>query len=334
MKNNQAPLISVVMPVYNCEAYVKAAIDSILSQTYTDFEFIIINDGSTDRTLVIVNAYAAQDPRIKVIDQPNGGIVAALNRGIAEAKGEWIFRMDGDDISLPHRFALQVEAINDNPAVVLWGGWCQQINTQGILLKTNKFSARHKALVHRLATLRPFFPHPAAAFRRDGALRSGGYREKYRNSQDADLWLRMADIGELGCVQEVVIRLRKHDMNVSSTKHEFQHIMGMAAVVGYFRRQAGLADPAQMEEGQWQDFLRWITRRMQEDGYFQRWAGWLALYNRWHADPEAHKLRKVRGILTELLTNPLARKGVVKLFYKGESLPRRLAAESEKIFSR
>jgi hypothetical protein len=108
----------------------------------------------------------------------------------------------------------------------------------------------------------------------------------------------------------------------------------MAAVVGYFRRRAGLADPAQMEEGQWQDFLRWVKRRMQEDGFFQRWAGWLALYNCWHADPEAHKLRKLRGIFAELLTNPLARKGLVKLFYKGESLPRRLAAESKKIFSR
>ena len=281
----------------------------------------------------MVNTYRAQDPRIRVIDQPNSGIVTALNRGLAEARGEWIFRMDGDDISLPQRFALQVKAIQSNPAVVVWGGWCQQINAQGIPLKINKVPARNKSLVNRLVTVRPFFAHPSAAIRRDAALRSGGYRERYRNSQDADLWLRLSETGKLGCVQEVVVRLRKHDMNVSATRREFQHALGMAAVIGYFRRRAGLADPAHMEEEEWQDFLRWVKRRMEEEGYFQRWAGWLALSHCWHIDPAANKFRKVRSILRELLTNPLARKGVVKLLFKGESLPRKLAEESKKILA-
>src|SRR4030042_5588162 len=159
--------ISVVMPVYNCAKYVREAIESILNQTYRDFELIIINDGSTDTTCEILNEYAKKDSRIVLIHQPNSGIVVALNRGLNDAKGEWIFRMDGDDISLSHRFEAQIKTIETNPALVLLGGWCQQMNAGSIPLKISKCPTIHESLVRNLETRRSFFAHSSACFKRN-----------------------------------------------------------------------------------------------------------------------------------------------------------------------
>ena len=164
---NRSLFVSVVMPVYNCAEYLKDAIESILVQTFDDFEFIIINDGSTDESPAILNYYASKDARIKVIDQTNQGIVTALNKGLSVAKGEWIFRMDQDDISLPNRFKLQVQLIKKDPTLVLLGGWSQQIDAQGNLLKINKLPAKNNQLINAMEGLRPFFAHPTACFRRD-----------------------------------------------------------------------------------------------------------------------------------------------------------------------
>lgn len=116
-------LISVIMPVFNCEDYLEESIVSILDQTYPYFEFIIINDGSTDQSPEIIKKYANQDDRIIIINQSNSGIVTALNKGIDAARGEWLFRMDGDDVSLPQRFSMQIEEIGKRPGLILLGGW-------------------------------------------------------------------------------------------------------------------------------------------------------------------------------------------------------------------
>jgi glycosyltransferase involved in cell wall biosynthesis len=113
------PLVSVVMPVFNGEKYLREAIDSILNQTFADFEFIIINDGSTDDTLKIIKGY--KDPRIVLISRKNKGLVASLNEGIEKARGKYIARMDADDISLPERFEKQVEYLEGHPDCILLG---------------------------------------------------------------------------------------------------------------------------------------------------------------------------------------------------------------------
>ena len=186
------PLISVVMPVYNCARYVHEAIESILGQTYRNFEFIIVNDGSTDATPEIANEYAARDGRIRVIHQPKSGIAASRNKGITEAGGEWIFNMDGDDISMPHRFAVQMEAVEKNPSLILFGGCCQQINAAGTPVRINKYPVRHKDLVNNLETLRPFFPNSSACYKRSVVLKAGCYRERFQYAEDHDLWLRLS----------------------------------------------------------------------------------------------------------------------------------------------
>ena len=115
------PLISVVLPVYNCGRYVAEAVESILEQTFTDFEFLIIDDGSTDRSLVILNRYASADPRIRLVSRPNTGLVEALNEGLGLA-GEFIVRMDADDVALSDRFEIQVAYLPTPPTWFVSGG--------------------------------------------------------------------------------------------------------------------------------------------------------------------------------------------------------------------
>ena len=328
---NKYPFVSVVMPVYNNAKYLREAIESILKQTFQNFEFIIINDGSTDMSPEILKEYENKDSRIKIINQPNSGIGAAINKGLFEAKGEWVFRMDGDDVALPHRFAVQIGKIKKNPSLALLGGWCQQINSQGIPLKINKYPANHDALVRRLETHRPFFPHPTACFRRHVVMQLGGYRERFRQAQDTDLWLRLVGIGEFACCEDVVLQLRKHEDNVSNLQGHLQQSRSVAARICYFRRKLGLPDPSEMEEEKWKKFLQWVEKRMEEDGYFQRKEGWLILRNRWYANPQANKLKKAIGLVEELISNSLARKAFWNLFRK-ENLAIRLAEVSSKIF--
>ncbi len=120
--------LSVIMPVYNGQDFVSKAIESILGQTFSDFEFIIINDGSTDRTLKILESYQKKDKRIVLLNQENKGIAKSLNRGIAKAKGDYIARQDADDISFPDRLRNQVEFLDNNKDVGFLGCSCEMID--------------------------------------------------------------------------------------------------------------------------------------------------------------------------------------------------------------
>ncbi len=120
--NKNQPKISVVMPIYNCAQYLEEALASLFIQTFSDFEILAINDGSTDGSLKILEKFSKIDNRLRIITQKNAGIVEALNRGINEAKSEYIARMDGDDVSFPNRFADQIKILDKNPDVVLVAG--------------------------------------------------------------------------------------------------------------------------------------------------------------------------------------------------------------------
>jgi glycosyltransferase involved in cell wall biosynthesis len=323
----QSPTISVLMPVCNCEKYLKESIESVLNQTYEDFEFIIIDDGSTDKTLCISNEYANRDKRIKVINQSNSGIVVALNRCLREAKGQWIFRMDGDDIALPQRFSLQVKKIKEDSTLVLLGGWCQQINSKGKPLKVNKYPVKHMKLLRYLETEKPFFPHPTACFRRDIAIRLGGYRERFRHAEDLDLWLRLSRNGRIGCCGKVVLQLRKHNENISSfSAGRPQQIISVAARVCDMRDRRGLSDPSQMEESQWQAFLKWLEQSLEDKGYFQSRQAWQKLWSIWYSVQE-NRTKKLILLLEEILRDPFSM-SYIKWKMEGTNFILKLAEES------
>ena len=211
MKNQ---LLSVVMPVYNGEKYLKKAIDSILDQTYHNFEFIIINDGSTDRTAQILDN--VKDERVQLINQENKGLIFSLSYGISIAKGDWIARMDADDISYPNRFEEQLKYINNDYAVI--GSQANIIDKNDKIYKTTKFELEHDKIISKLLKQKPEIIHPSVLINKSKFILTGGYDCKMLHAEDTDLWLRISRIGKIINVNRPLLALRKHEDNISKIK--------------------------------------------------------------------------------------------------------------------
>ncbi len=195
------PRATVLMCVYNDEQYVGNAIKSILSQTFADFEFLIVNDGSTDGTLAILNSFQASDPRIRVVSYPNSGTTISGNRGLSLARGEYVARLDSDDISLPDRLAIEVDYLDRHPEVALVGGGSYIIDSDGKVIGRRNINPRNLKLALRS---RCFFQQSDVMFRRELVLKLGGYRPKLRNAQDYDLWLRVSEVAEVAKLPNII----------------------------------------------------------------------------------------------------------------------------------
>jgi glycosyltransferase involved in cell wall biosynthesis len=210
------------MPVYNADAYVAAATESILAQTYTEFEFLIIDDGSTDSSLAVVTEYAKADRRIRVISRANRGLITTLNEGLVESRGRYIARMDADDVAMPSRLREQVAFLAANARCVLLGTSFILIDEHG-----NVVSA-WRSLIHDL-TIKHALPvegcicHPTAMYRKSAVLEVGGYREAYVAAEDYDLWRRLAKIGELRNLPEPLLYKRESQTAVSAKLATIQH---------------------------------------------------------------------------------------------------------------
>lgn len=211
MKHHHAPTISVVMSVYNGGSFLRESVESILHQTYKDFEFIIINDGSSDNSSEILHNFANMDSRIRLIERSNRGQTASLNEGILLANGEWIARMDADDISHPQRFAIQLAQLAKHQADIT--GSTLQFLDSLIGLKWY-FPTEHEACKLRLAFRSPF-GHPSVMMRASIA-RALLYNEAFPQSQDYELWTRFAMAGAMmvNCNQPL-LHYRRHSGQVS-----------------------------------------------------------------------------------------------------------------------
>jgi glycosyltransferase involved in cell wall biosynthesis len=212
---SQFPLLSVLMPVYNAQQFVAAAIESILNQSFTDFELLIIDDGSTDRSLSILQRYAVQDSRIRLRSRPNQGFVKTLNELLTQASGELIARMDADDVALPDRFARQVAFLQRYPQVVCVGGAQDWIDEAGRLLRHNHEAEQDSDIQEKLLRGQTAINHPSALMRRSALLQVGGYDELMYPAEDLDLWLRLGEIGALANLPDTVLKYRQHDRSIS-----------------------------------------------------------------------------------------------------------------------
>ena len=237
------PALSVLLPVYNGERFLAEAIESILAQTFTDFEFIIINDGSRDGSSTIIDDYAARDARIRAFHQDNRGLVETLNGGIALARAPLIARMDADDISLPRRFELQIRRFESRPDLAAVGGCIILIDEAGKLIHRIDYPTGGAALRRFLERASPL-AHPAVIMRRDIVCGLGGYRRQYKYAQDYDLWLRMHDAGyAIENVDEPVLHYRQHAEKVSFQHSQQQTLTAFVARLAHRARMAGLPDP-------------------------------------------------------------------------------------------
>lgn len=216
------PQISVVMAVYNGGEYLKLAIESILEQSFTDFEFIIINDGSTDSTPNVLTEYAHRDRRIRIISRENKGLVASLNEGISEARAPLIARMDADDIAYPTRFEKQFDYMQQNTEVVCVGSYYEVIDEEGLELTIAKAPTSDGQIQNALMRGHTVICHPTAMYRTDAVRSIGGYDEKFFLVEDIDLWIRLGEKGELANIPEPLLSYRTNSDSVSTQNGKVQ----------------------------------------------------------------------------------------------------------------
>ncbi len=218
---NKSPKISVILPVYNCELYIKETIDSVLNQTFSDFELLIIDDFSTDKTVSVIKEFS--DDRICLIEkQENSGLINSLNFGISLAKGEYIARMDGDDICLPERFAKQVAFLDKNPAIILCG---TAYKTFGAIEKEIKHSSSHEKIAAQLCLNSPF-GHPTVMGRKS-IFEKHNYSKDFENVEDYELWSRIIFEGQVANLDEILLFYRVHENQVSKIHNDVQRLRNL-----------------------------------------------------------------------------------------------------------
>jgi len=230
--------VSVIMSVYNGERHLRESVDSILNQTFQDFEFIIINDGSKDQSKYILESY--KDERIKLIHHKNMGLTKSLNIGIANAKGKYIARQDADDISEPERLKTQFDFMEANPGVGLTGSRFKLINETGQLIGSSSLPLEDKVIKDMLIEMNQFC-HGSVMIRRDALDKIGLYRDCFKYAQDYDLWLRISEKYKVMNLPELLVCYRMVDNSITSNKMLLQsRYAGLAIKQALLRRQTGV----------------------------------------------------------------------------------------------
>lgn len=231
-----SPKVSIVMSVYNGETYLAEAIDSMLHQSFTDFEFIIVDDGSTDNTGDILNHYQKQDSRIHLIPlEENVGLATALNQGIQQAQGQLIARMDSDDISIPTRLQQQVDYLEAHPDVILLGSQMQVVDHQKNPLFLFEVPQAHSLIIWNLFFGRTF-AHPSVMVRTDILQAVGGYNPDIPVAQDIELWTRLIGQGRFANLPDELLRYRSHDQATSVKKAQQQKNVLQMVLRGILRQ--------------------------------------------------------------------------------------------------
>jgi glycosyltransferase involved in cell wall biosynthesis len=225
------PEVTVLMPVYNGEKYIADAIDSILAQTFTNFEFLIVDDGSTDRTPDIVATYAQADARIKVVHKTNSGIVDALNIGLTLSAGKYIARMDADDIALNNRLQRQVKLLDDNASVVACGSSFSKFGAKAGVVKMPKTDEQCRLF----QLIGSCFAHPSVMLRAE-TLKNNDlrYLNEYLYAEDYKLWTDMSRHGSLINIQEPLLFYRIHSDQTGLNKAEKQRAVHLKIALENF----------------------------------------------------------------------------------------------------
>lgn len=215
-------MISVIMAAYNAEDFIGEAIESVLNQTYPHWELLVVDDGSKDRTQEIVNQYAENDSRVRLIQINHGGASGARNAGLQAAQYPWAAVLDADDVALPERFAVQISAAEADPEIVLWGTYSQDIGPKGELGALHKSGPTSK---EEFQTLRDrgepvVLRNSTILFRRDLALEIGGFDSRLEPCEDLDFWDRLAAHGPVVTLTDNLVLYRRHDGSITNLRFE------------------------------------------------------------------------------------------------------------------
>lgn len=261
--------VTVLMSCYNGEKWLSESIESILSQTFKNFEFLIIDDGSRDRSLQIMKEYEKKDPRIHVESKKNSGLPDSLNFGLQKAKGTWIARLDADDIAEPNRLQKQYDLAMSDPQLILIGSAFLETDQHGHTGKIQYYPAGHKKLKKNLLTKRRFFAHSSSLYHKETVLKAGGYRPRIKKSEDYDLWLRISEMGKMAAIKEPLVRFRTHPDQISHEDSGRRQITdGRVALVSYWLRNMGATDPVEADEESYVRFRSWVQEKIKESGVY------------------------------------------------------------------
>jgi len=279
------PAITVYMPAYNVGKYIRQAAESILAQTFRDLEFIIIDDGSTDDTLGLAKQLAARDTRIRLITRPNAGVSATANEAIALSRGEFVARLDADDIALPQRLEKQLTFLRTNPACVAVGSSVLMIDEEGLPLyvmpdiqfghdKIESAFWRGGWPIHQSATM----------YRRDALHAVGGYRTDLSLHEDHEMFLRLTERGRLENLPEVLLWYRQRPDSLSYAESASSPKI-IAQILSATRRRRGMPEVRQPMATSIEP-----TARRQKLSRYRMWA-WMSLQAR-HVETARKYARK------------------------------------------
>ena len=321
------PMVSVITACYNGSLYLDESIQSILQQTFNNFEFILIDDGSTDSSADIMRKYACKDNRISFYPlQKNVGAAEARNLAVKVARGGWIAILDADDVAFPERLQRQVMYAEKENLLMLGSG-CIEINFSGKQIKEHYYPCCQSKLLKRLELKKAFFPHSSCLYHAGTVKHFGGFNSRFVRSQDVDLWFRLGEAGQIACLQEPLVKLRRHSGGISNHKGgETQFIMGMAARVCHFLRIRKAADPSIQDLADWVQFINWLKDRLHRERSFEINQRWLELrryyYNRDQGKRIFFDIKLIKSSIWSELTLKAAFNRLL-----GSSLPKSLADE-------
>lgn len=251
--NDHASVIDVLVTVYNGERFIAQTIDSVIGQTFQDWRLIIVDDLSTDRTEEIIRSYIARDPRILLIKGEHKGIAAAANVGLRAAKAPLLARLDADDIALPERLQIQYDFLQAHTDVLAVGSDVYLIDENNRRLRRRKAPVGWQKIQNILQT-RNCMCHPSATIRTSALRQIGGYRDKFRNSLDYDLWLRISEIGKIENIPQDLLLYRRHASQVSASGNTHrQTIYSVGAATDFFLRRYGLSGETVIDENNTDD---------------------------------------------------------------------------------
>jgi glycosyltransferase involved in cell wall biosynthesis len=236
------------MSVFDAEALLPGAMASVLCQEGIDFEIVVVDDGSTDGTAALLERFAADDARVRVIHQVNAGLTKALIRGCREARGQFIARQDVDDLSLPGRLRKQAELLSADPTLAMASSWVGCLGPGDEVLSEVRRPADPDEATQGLLENYEGAVHGSVMFRRSHYQKVGGYREEFYFAQDSDLWLRMGEVGRIAFVQEVLYMLRISEKSLSSRYARVQARLGELSHACQQARREGRGESTALEE--------------------------------------------------------------------------------------
>jgi glycosyltransferase involved in cell wall biosynthesis len=288
---SNSPTFSVIMACHNAAPYVQRAIESVVCQTFTDWELIIVDDASQDDSLIYIKKAVLTDERIKFLSTTaNIGAAAARNAAIEIAKGEWLAILDADDVFLPYKLEKQFEIIQQRSSnLVLLGAGCFLINSDGLRIRSRAYRYSSRSKVLKKALGRPFAlkfpPHSSIVYRKSSFLKVGGFNPIFQRSEDYALWLRLSEIGDISASALPLIEYRFHSTSISNqiSKQGFsQFEYGAAIRVCQLLRNSGHADPSATGNDQlWHELMTQVAKIIRQSKYY-KYCDWKSAFkNKW-----------------------------------------------------